>query len=108
MRTKAGGIEVPEYARPQIWDPDVLPAWRRWAGWHTRLNDYLMAAHETYRATGRPILCALELAYPDIGPVPDRYMLGEQLLVAPVRRLCYLRAAGWTCLTRAGPFPGRT
>jgi alpha-glucosidase len=84
MRTKAGGIQVPEYERPQIWDPDVLPSWRRWAGWHARLNDYLMAAHETYRATGRPIMCALELAYPDIGPVPDQYLLGEHLLVAPV------------------------
>jgi sulfoquinovosidase len=84
MRTKANGIGVPEYERPQIWDPDVLPSWRRWAGWHARLNDYLMAAHETYRATGRPIMCALELAYPDIGPVPDQYLLGEHLLVAPV------------------------
>ncbi|HEX6492363.1 MAG TPA: TIM-barrel domain-containing protein, partial [Candidatus Dormibacteraeota bacterium] len=38
MRTKAGGIEIPPYERPQIWDLDVLPAWRRWARWHTRLN----------------------------------------------------------------------
>jgi sulfoquinovosidase len=84
MRTKAGGIEVPAYDRPQIWDPDVLPSWRRWARWHTRLNDYLMAAHDAYRATGRPIMCALELAYPGMGPVPDQYLLGEDLLVAPV------------------------
>jgi sulfoquinovosidase len=84
MRTKASGIQVPEYERPQIWDPDVLPSWRRWAGWHARLNDYLMAAHETYRATGRPIMCALELVYPNIGPVPDQYLLGEHLLVGPV------------------------
>ena len=84
MRTKAGGIEVPEYRRPQIWDPDVLPTWRRYARWHTRLNDYLMAAHQTYRATGRPIMCALELAYPELGPVTDQYLLGEHLLVAPV------------------------
>lgn len=84
MRTKASGIELPEYRRPQIWDPEVLPTWRRYARWHTRLNDYLMAAHETYRATGRPIMCALELAYPGIGPVPDQYLLGEHLLVAPV------------------------
>jgi alpha-glucosidase (family GH31 glycosyl hydrolase) len=84
MRTKAGGIEIPSYDRPQIWDPDVLPSWRRWARWHTRLNDYLMAAHDAYRATGRPIMCALELAYPDLGPVADQYLLGEHLLVAPV------------------------
>ncbi|MGH7750223.1 MAG: TIM-barrel domain-containing protein, partial [Candidatus Dormibacteria bacterium] len=48
MRTKAGGIEIPAYERPQIWDAGVLPSWRRWARWHTRLNDYLMAAHDTY------------------------------------------------------------
>jgi alpha-glucosidase len=84
MRTKAGGIEVPAYDRPQIWDPDVLPSWRRWARWHTRLNDYLMAAHDAYRATGRPIMCALELVHPDIGPVRDQYLLGEHLLVAPI------------------------
>jgi sulfoquinovosidase len=84
MRTKAGGIEIPPYERPQIWDEDVLPSWRRWAGWHTRLNDYLMAAHATYRSTGRPIMCALELAYPGLEPVTDQYLLGEDLLVAPV------------------------
>ena len=84
MRTKAGGIEIPPYERPQIWDPDVLPSWRRWARWHTRLNDYLMAAHETYRRTGRPIMCALELVYPDMGPVDHQYLLGESLLIAPV------------------------
>jgi alpha-glucosidase len=84
MRTKSAGIEVPEYGRPQIWDPDVLPSWRRWSGWHTRLNDYLMAAHEAYRESGRPIMCALELAYPELGAVPDQYLLGPDLLVAPV------------------------
>jgi alpha-glucosidase (family GH31 glycosyl hydrolase) len=84
MRTKAGGIEVPAYRRPQIWDPDILPHWVRWTRWHTRLNDYLMAAHETYRRTGRPIMCALELEHPGIGPVDDQYLLGPDLLVAPV------------------------
>jgi alpha-glucosidase (family GH31 glycosyl hydrolase) len=84
MRTKSGGIEIPPYERPQIWDADVLPWWKRWARWHLRLNDYLMAAHTTYRATGRPIMCALELAYPTMGPVTDQYLLGEHLLVAPV------------------------
>jgi alpha-glucosidase (family GH31 glycosyl hydrolase) len=86
MRTKSSGLEIPAHDRPQIWDPDILPSWRRWARWHTRLNDYLMAAYDAYRATGRPIMCALELAYPDLGPVPDEYLLGEDLLVAPVLR----------------------
>jgi sulfoquinovosidase len=108
MRTKSSGIEIPPYDRPQIWDPDILPSWRRWAGWHTRLNDYLMAAHEQYRATGRPIMCALELAYPDIGPVPDEYLLGEHLLVAPVlepgctRRRVVLPEGSWSDLFRPG------
>ena len=84
MRTKAGGIEVPAYRRPQIWDADILPHWVRWTRWHTRLNDYLVAAHETYRRTGRPIMCALELEHPDAGPVHDQYLLGPDLLVAPV------------------------
>ena len=110
MRTKAGGIEVPGYVRPQIWDADVLPSWRRWAGWHTRLNDYLMAAHDTYRATGRPIMCALELVYPDLGPVTDEYLLGADLLVAPVlepgctQRRVVLPDGQWSDLFS----PGRT
>jgi sulfoquinovosidase len=84
MRTKSGGIELPPYERPQIWDEDVLPSWRRWARWHTRLNDYLLASHATYRASGRPIMCALELAFPELPPVTDQYLLGQDLLVAPV------------------------
>jgi hypothetical protein len=108
MRTKAGGIEIPAYDRPQIWDPDVLPSWRRWAGWHTRLNDYLMAAHAKYRLTGRPIMCALELVYPDIGPVADQYLFGEHLLVAPVlepgctRRRVVLPEGRWADLFQPG------
>ena len=86
MRTKAGGIEIPPYDRPQIWDPDILPSWQHWAEWHTRLNDYLLTAHATYRRTGRPIMCALELEYPSLGPVDDQYLLGPDLLVAPVLR----------------------
>jgi hypothetical protein len=86
----------------------VLPSWRRWAGWHTRLNDYLMAAYEEYRATGRPIMCALELVYPDIGLVPDQYLLGEHLLVAPVlepgctRRRVVLPQGSWADLFEPG------
>ena len=83
MRTKSGGIELPPYRRPQIWDDDVLPTWRRFASWHTRLNDYLMAAHASYRRTGRPIMCAMELAFPEI-VAEDQYLFGPDLLVAPI------------------------
>ena len=84
MRTKAGGIEIPAYERPQIWDHDILPTWQAFARWHTALNDYLMAAHAEYRTTGRPIMCPLELAHPELGDAPDQYLLGRDLLVAPV------------------------
>jgi hypothetical protein len=87
MRTKSSGIEIPPYQRPQIWDTDILPTWRRWASLHTQLNDYLMAAHGVYRRTGRPIMAALELVYPDepvVAGTADQYLLGENLLVAPI------------------------
>ena len=86
MRTKSSGIEVPPYRRPQVWDDDVLPHFRRWCAWHTQLNDYLMAAHEEYRSTGRPLMCAMALDDPD-GPaagVLEQYWLGRDLLCAPV------------------------
>ena len=86
MRTKSSGIELPPYRRPQVWDDDVLPHFGRWCAWHTQLNDYLAAAHADYRATGRPIMCAMALDDPD-GPAAkavDQYWLGRDLLCAPV------------------------
>jgi hypothetical protein len=46
-----------------------------------------MEAHVAYRRTGRPIMAALELVFPDdplVAGVQDEYLLGEDLLVAPV------------------------
>ena len=86
MRTKSSGIELPPYRRPQVWDDDVLPHFQRWCAWHTQLNDYLLAAHDYYRRTGRPIMCAMALDDPD-GPAADaldQYWLGRDLLCAPV------------------------
>jgi hypothetical protein len=97
MRTKAGGIELPHYERPQIWDDDVLPTWRRWARWHIRLNDYLMAGHARYRETGRPLMCSVELAHPEVSAAGHEYLLGEDLLVAPVVQP--------QCTTRTVTFP---
>jgi alpha-glucosidase len=86
MRTKSSGIELPPYRRPQVWDDDVLPHFQRWCAWHTQLNDYLLAAHDHYRRTGRPIMCAMALDDPE-GPAADaldQYWLGRDLLCAPV------------------------
>lgn len=86
MRTKSSGVELPHYRRPQIWDDDIAPQWAHWSVWHTRLNDYLMAAHATYRTTGRPIACPLPLLHAGLpgGALDDEYLLGPDLLVAPV------------------------
>jgi alpha-glucosidase (family GH31 glycosyl hydrolase) len=84
MRTKSEGIAVPEYRRPQIWDDDVRPTWERWSRFHTRLNDYLMAAFATYRRTGLPLMRAMVLADPGLAGVEDQFLLGDDLLVAPV------------------------
>ena len=52
MRTQASGIAVPPKPRPQVWDDDQLPHWRRYAKLRTQLYPYLVAAHAEYRAHG--------------------------------------------------------
>jgi alpha-glucosidase (family GH31 glycosyl hydrolase) len=104
MRTKAAGVSIPPAARPQVWDPGILPHWRRWASFHTRLNPYLLAAAREYVETGMPIMRHLVLAYPDddvAASLEDEYLLGPDLLVAPVLeegarvRSVYLPAGLW-------------
>jgi alpha-glucosidase (family GH31 glycosyl hydrolase) len=87
MRTKSEGFAVPSYTRPQIWDPDLLPIWRRYAKLHTQLYPYLAAADGDYRATGMPIMRALALQWPDDARAAgrdDEFLLGGDLLAAPV------------------------
>src|SRR5207244_3645390 len=43
MRTEANGLGQPRAERPQISDPAILPVWRRWTRWRTRLYPYLAA-----------------------------------------------------------------
>ncbi|HEX2646446.1 MAG TPA: TIM-barrel domain-containing protein, partial [Candidatus Dormibacteraeota bacterium] len=83
MRTKAEGVAIPPRRRPQVWDPEILPHWRRWAGVHVRLVPYLLAAAEEYVATGMPLMRHMCLVDPTCGR-SDQYMLGRDLLVAPV------------------------
>ena len=65
MRTKASGLELPPYERPQIWEPETIGIWRRYAKLHTQLNPYMRGADATYRRTGMPIMRhGLLLAYP--------------------------------------------
>jgi alpha-glucosidase (family GH31 glycosyl hydrolase) len=110
MRTKSEGVAIPAGERPQIWEPEVLPHWRRWASLHTRLNPYLRAAAAEYAATGLPVMRHLGLAFPDdaeAAGVEDEFLLGPDLLAAPVlepgatERRLYVPAGAWADLWRS-------
>lgn len=117
MRTKSAGIELPPYDRPQIWDPDVIETWVRWAAWHTQLNDYLAAAHAEYRSTGVPIMRALGLLWPEFEVAVkcvDQYLLGHDLLIAPViepevtERTVWVPPGAWIDLWRVARYEPST
>jgi alpha-glucosidase (family GH31 glycosyl hydrolase) len=110
MRTQANGIRVPDSPRPQVWDPEIQPVWRRWAKLRTQLYPYLAAADAQYRRSGLPIMRHLALAYPDdrrAGAVEDAFLFGPDLLAAPVvepgatRRELYLPRGRWVDLWRS-------
>jgi alpha-glucosidase (family GH31 glycosyl hydrolase) len=87
MRIKKSGLALPAYARPQIWDPDVVPTWRRYAKLHTQLYPYLVAADRAYRRTGIPLMRALVLGWPGderAAAAEDEFGFGPDLLAAPV------------------------
>ncbi len=104
MRTKANGFEIPPYERPQIWEPQTLPIWRRYAKLRTQLNPYLIAADAEYRRTGMPIMRHLVLTHPRdprVGGLEDQFMFGPSLLAAPViqegarKRSVYVPRGRW-------------
>jgi sulfoquinovosidase len=113
MRTQANGIRVPDSPRPQVWDPDIQPVWRRWAKLRTQLYPYLAAADAQYRRSGLPIMRHLVLAYPNdrrAGAVDDSFLFGPDLLAAPVlrpggaRRTLYLPRGRWVDLWRSARY----
>jgi len=87
MRTKRTGIALPSYKRPQVFDPEQLPVWRRLTELHHQLNPYLRAADGEYRATGLPTVRHLVLAHPGLEKAraaDDQWLFGPNLLAAPV------------------------
>ena len=58
MRTKRSGLAFPSYRRPQVYDPTLLPVWRRYTKLHTQLYPYVLAADANYRRTGLPLMRA--------------------------------------------------
>jgi alpha-glucosidase (family GH31 glycosyl hydrolase) len=116
MRTEANGFDLPPKDRPQIFDPGVLPIWRRYAKLRTQLYPYLSAADASYQRTGMPIMRHLALARPDdprAAARDDEYMFGPDLLAAPVlepgatTRSLYLPGGTWVDLWRSASFQAR-
>jgi len=112
MRTQANGFSFRDdrARRSQVWSPEVLPIWRRYAKLRTQLYPYLAAASARYQRTGLPLTRALALTHPDDERAvrsQEEYMLGSDLLVAPVikpgarERELYLPRGTWIDFWRA-------
>ncbi len=110
MRTKAGGVSIGGDQRPQVWDRQIVPHWQRWSAFHKLLVPYLMAGAEEYARTGMPLMRHHALTDPDdpaLAGLDDQYMLGPDVLVAPVlergmrRRPVRLPAGEWVDLWRS-------
>jgi alpha-glucosidase (family GH31 glycosyl hydrolase) len=110
MRTEANGFNLGPNTRPQIFDPEILPIWRRYAKLRTQLYPYLLAADGEYRRTGMPLMRDLALVYPGDGTAAgqeDEFMFGPDLLAAPahspgeMQRSVYLPAGKWIDFWRA-------
>jgi alpha-D-xyloside xylohydrolase len=104
MRTEANGFNLGPNTRPQIFDPEILPIWRRYAKLRTQLYPYLVAADANYRQTGMPLMRDLALVYPDDNVASgeeDEFLFGPDLLAAPVHhpgetsRSVYLPSGDW-------------
>jgi alpha-glucosidase (family GH31 glycosyl hydrolase) len=113
MRTKRSGIALPAYERPQVFDPDIIGVWRRYAKLHTQLLPYIQAADAEYRASGLPLMRHGLLTDPgDRRAVraDDQFMFGPDLLAAPVmspgqrRRHLYAPAGRWVDLWRSADY----
>ncbi len=113
MRTQRNGVALPPRSRPQVTDPDQISNWRRYAKLRTQLYPYLLAAERQYRARGLPLMRHLMLAYPGdrtAGGIEDQFMLGRDLLLAPVldpqtsERPVYLPRGRWVDLWRSARY----
>ena len=75
------------FGKDKILDEEMLGWYRDMARIHLRLHPYLWTHFKAIPEHGRPIQRALGLAHPELGVHPDDiYLLGDDLLVAPVVR----------------------
>lgn len=74
-----------EFKAANGFDEEMLGWYREYTRLHLRLFPYVWSYAERLSDDGRPIMRALGLAHPELGEHPDdTYLLGDQLLVAPV------------------------
>jgi alpha-glucosidase len=104
------------HQEPWAFGPEVEALCRQAIEWRYRLMPYLYGVFREAAETGLPIMRAMALAYPHEPAARglfDQYMLGADLLVAPVlkpgcdRRMVYFPAGRWEDLltgeVHAGP-----
>jgi alpha-D-xyloside xylohydrolase len=75
------------YRVPWAFDDEAVQVTRRFTHLKLRLMPYLYAAGLEASATGMPLMRPLQLAFPDdpsVGYLDRQYLLGPDLLVAPV------------------------
>jgi len=88
---------------PWAYDAETVDAYRVFARWHVDLYPTLRALVEAAATDGTPVTRPMALAYPDDAGAVDRvdqYLLGPDLLVAPLvdggtERSVYLPAGRW-------------
>ncbi|AKT41618.1 TIM-barrel domain-containing protein [Chondromyces crocatus] len=74
-----------EFSAATGFDEEMLGWYRTYTRLHLRLFPYLWSYATRLLEDGRPIQRALGLAHPELGVHPrDTYLLGDELLVAPV------------------------
>jgi len=96
-------------------DPHVLPVCRSYTALRRRLRPYILREAAHTAETGRPLMCALPLAYPDdprLRAYPYQYLFGRDLLVAPTveegatTQEVYLPVGTWRDLWTGAPVEG--
>ncbi|MGE5603500.1 MAG: TIM-barrel domain-containing protein, partial [Nitrososphaerales archaeon] len=95
---------TPWNVQEQAGDPDVIPAFRKYAQLRVRLLPYIYAEARKASESGVPLMRALPIEFPNDRHVldyPYQYLFGDGLLVAPVvregatRQEVYLPEGDW-------------